>query len=87
LAISLFAATVVDEVVTLWFSFLFVLPQSKPEQRQDVPAKQQGPEKQMRTGLFLAGLATLLVTSFPVPCLVLLKFLQARERGWLVTQA
>lgn len=86
MAISLAAATTVNQVSTLWFSVLFVLPQTKPTQRQDVPAKQQGPRKQMGTGLFLASPGTLFTTSFPVLCLVLLKFLQARERGWLVTQ-
>lgn len=60
--------------------FLLVLPKTKSIQRQDVPG-----EKQMGTGLFLTNPGTLFTTSFPMLCLALLKFLQARERGLLVT--
>lgn len=65
--------------------FLFILPQTKPMQRQDVPGEQQGPQKQMGTGLFPANPGTVFTTLFPVLRLVLGKFLQARERGSLVT--
>lgn len=67
------------------FFSLFILPQTEPIQRQDVPGEQQGPEKQMGTGLFHANPGRVFTTSLPVLHLVLLKFLQARERGLLVT--